>query len=80
MIAAAISGHNYQCWLIHFLIASFNLFTFGAEECQAGANESNLLQECGTDTNQWHLYVAIFMMTGILWSYSSTLRLINVVK
>lgn len=39
MIAAAISGHNYQGWLIHFLIASFNLFIFGAKECQAGANE-----------------------------------------
>lgn len=39
MIAAAISGHNYQRWLIHFLIASFNLFIFGAKERQAGANE-----------------------------------------
>lgn len=52
MIAAAISGHNYQRWLIHFLIASFNLFTFGAEECQASENESNLLQGCGTGTSQ----------------------------
>lgn len=80
MIAAGISGHNYQRWLIHFLIASFNLFTFGAEECQAGANESNLLQGCGTDTSQRRLYVAIFMMTGILWSHSSALWLNNVVK
>lgn len=65
MIAAAISGHNYQRWLIHFLIASFNLFTFGAEECQAGTNESNLLQGCGTDTSQWRQYVAVFMMTPV---------------
>lgn len=80
MIAGAISGHNYQRWLIHFLIASFNLFTFGAEECQAGANESNLLQGWGTDTRQWRLYVTIFMMTGILWSYSSSLHLNNVIN
>lgn len=80
MIAGAISGHNYQRWLIHFLIASFNLFTFGAEECQAGANESNLLQGCGTVTSQRRLYVAIFMMTGMLWPYSSTLLLNNVIE
>lgn len=34
MIAAGISGHNYQRRLIHSLIASFNLFTFGGEQCQ----------------------------------------------
>lgn len=44
MIAAGISGHNYQRWLIHSLIASFNLFTFGAEQCQRAAVESYLLQ------------------------------------
>lgn len=44
MIAAGISGHNYQRWLIHSLIASFNLFTFGAEQCQPAAVESDLLQ------------------------------------
>ena len=44
MIAAGISGRNYQRWLIHSLIASFNLFTFGAEQCQPAAVESNLLQ------------------------------------
>lgn len=44
MIAAGISGRNYQRWLIHSLIASFNLFTFGAEQCQPAAVESDLLQ------------------------------------
>lgn len=34
MIAAGISGHNYQRRLIHSLIASFNLLTFGGEQCQ----------------------------------------------
>lgn len=76
-MAATISGHNYQHWLIHFLIALFNLFTYGTAECQAGANESNLLQGCGTDTSQW---LAICMMTAILCSYSSNLQLNNVVK
>lgn len=44
MIAAGISGRNYQRWLIHFLIASFNLFTFGAEQCQPAPVESHLLR------------------------------------
>lgn len=52
MIAAGISGHNYQRRLIHSLIASFNLFTFGAEQCQPTAVESNLLQGHVTYTTQ----------------------------
>lgn len=52
MIAAGISGHNYQRRLIHSLIASFNLFTFGAEQCQPAAVESNLLQGRVTYTTQ----------------------------
>lgn len=44
MIAAGISRCNYQHWLIHSLIASFNLFTFGAEQCQPATVESDLLQ------------------------------------
>lgn len=64
MIAAGISGHNYQRWLIHSLIASFNLFTFGAEQCQPAADESNLLQGHGTCMNHRHLHVSIFVMIG----------------
>lgn len=45
MIAAGISGPNYQGWRIHSLIASFNLFTFGAEQCQPAAVETNLLKD-----------------------------------
>lgn len=44
MIAPGITGRNYQRWLIPYLIASFNLFTFGAEQCQPAAVESDLLQ------------------------------------
>lgn len=62
MIAAGISGHNYQRWLIHSLIASFNLFTFGAEQCQPAADESNLLQGRGTCMSHRHLHVSIFVM------------------
>lgn len=52
MIAAGISGRNYQCWLIHSLIASFNLFTFGAEQCQPAAVESDLLPAHVTYTSR----------------------------
>lgn len=62
MIAAGISGHNYQRWLIHSLIASFNLFTFGAEQCQPAADESNLLQGRGTCMSHRLLHVSIFVM------------------
>lgn len=48
MIAAGVSGCNYQRRLIHTLIGSFNLFTFGAEQCQPAAVESDLLQGRGT--------------------------------
>lgn len=65
MIAAGISGHNYQRWLIHSLIASFNLFTFGAEQCQPAVDESNLLQGRGTSMSHWHLHASVFVMVGI---------------
>lgn len=52
MIAAGISGRNYQRWLIHSLIASFNLFTFGAEQCQPAAVESDLLPAHVTYTSR----------------------------
>lgn len=41
IIAAGVSGHNYQRRLIQSLIASFNLFTFGAEQRQPAAVESD---------------------------------------
>lgn len=61
MIAAGISGHNYQRWLIHSLIASFNLFTFGAEQCQPAAVESNLLQGHVTYKTKTLLCVRVFV-------------------
>lgn len=73
MIAAGISGHNYQRWLIHSLIASFNLFTFGAEQCQPAADENNLLWVRGTYTSELRLFVPVFM-TGALWSHSKSLQ------
>lgn len=41
IIAAGISDHNYQRRFIQSLIASFNLFTFAAEQRQPAAVESD---------------------------------------
>ena len=66
MIAAGISGRHYRRWLIHSLIASFNLFTFGAEQCQPAAVESNLLQGHVTYTTTSCVCVCVRMFVCVI--------------